>query len=150
MVGMKKHLYLSSVLFVMLTIFTLSSQTGSVSNKLSKDIAVLILGPGGNTIILDIIIRKLAHLFLYIVLGVVVSLITGKIPVKGPSKYKTIQLRNNAISVIVCLAYAFIDELHQSFVPGRTACLKDVGIDAIGLLIGVTIMNLMFIKALKK
>lgn len=35
------------------------------------------------------------------------------------------------------ILYAFTDEFHQSFVPGRTPSLIDVGIDTIGAFIGL-------------
>lgn len=43
------------------------------------------------------------------------------------------------------LAYAISDELHQAFVPGRSASIMDVGIDVFGGLIGILIIN----KAMK-
>lgn len=36
-------------------------------------------------------------------------------------------------SFIFCVLYALSDEYHQSFVPGRTPMLRDVGIDIIGM-----------------
>jgi VanZ family protein len=36
-----------------------------------------------------------------------------------------------------CVLYAATDEFHQSFVPGRSAQVKDVGIDALGALVGL-------------
>lgn len=39
------------------------------------------------------------------------------------------------MALILCLLYASSDEWHQSFVPGRTASLYDVGVDGIGVLI---------------
>jgi len=38
-------------------------------------------------------------------------------------------------SAAVALAYAFSDEFHQKFVPGRTSALRDVGFDAAGIAI---------------
>jgi VanZ family protein len=35
------------------------------------------------------------------------------------------------------IAYAVADELHQTFVPGRAGALLDVGIDAVGVLLGI-------------
>jgi VanZ family protein len=40
------------------------------------------------------------------------------------------------------LLYAFSDETHQLFVPGREGKLTDVGIDAIGIAIGVIVVHL--------
>lgn len=37
----------------------------------------------------------------------------------------------------LCLGYAITDEVHQSFVPGRGPRVEDVGIDALGALIGL-------------
>jgi len=37
----------------------------------------------------------------------------------------------------LCLAYAFSDEFHQSFVPGRDSSSFDVGFDSAGAAIGV-------------
>ncbi len=42
----------------------------------------------------------------------------------------------------VCLAsaYAAVDEYHQTFVPGRTGCLIDVGLDTLGAVFGVCVV----------
>ena len=39
----------------------------------------------------------------------------------------------------LALLYAFSDEWHQAFVPGRNASLLDVGIDAAGSIIGLAV-----------
>lgn len=46
--------------------------------------------------------------------------------------------RFKRLSWVLALAftYALFDEFHQSFVPGRTASVFDIAIDAIGSLIG--------------
>jgi VanZ family protein len=38
---------------------------------------------------------------------------------------------------LLTIAYAFTDEFHQSFTPGRNSTIIDVGIDSIGSLIGL-------------
>lgn len=43
-------------------------------------------------------------------------------------------------SLILGTLYAFSDEWHQSFVPGRTASVYDVAIDFVGLVIGTGLM----------
>ena len=40
---------------------------------------------------------------------------------------------------LACAIFAASDEVHQSFVPSRTASFKDVMVDAVGALIGLTI-----------
>lgn len=41
------------------------------------------------------------------------------------------------LSAVLSLAYAFSDEAHQMFVPGREGKLSDIGIDAIGIAFGI-------------
>lgn len=47
--------------------------------------------------------------------------------------------------------FAFADEIHQSFVPGRTASFMDIGIDLIGILLGLWAFKLfvMFTKEMR-
>ena len=42
---------------------------------------------------------------------------------------------------IVCVGFAGLDEYHQSFVDSRTPAVKDVGIDSIGAMIGVLLVQ---------
>lgn len=44
---------------------------------------------------------------------------------------------NVALAGILALTYAFSDELHQLFVPGREGKLSDIGIDLIGIVLAV-------------
>jgi VanZ family protein len=37
----------------------------------------------------------------------------------------------------LCILYAVTDEIHQSFVPGRSPRIFDVGIDTLGTLLGL-------------
>ena len=43
----------------------------------------------------------------------------------------------NLLIVFGLVIFAFVDEIHQSFVPGRTASLKDVGLDMVGIFLGL-------------
>jgi len=40
------------------------------------------------------------------------------------------------------LLFSISDEIHQSFIPGRTASMADIGLDLIGILIGIVALNL--------
>ena len=40
------------------------------------------------------------------------------------------------ITLVCLLAFAVSDEFHQSYVPGRTASLMDIAIDALGISLG--------------
>jgi VanZ family protein len=81
----------------------------------------------------NIPIRKLAHMaefgilyFLYLrTIGE--SRLSGKISLRGAS----------LLAFVLTVAYASLDEWHQSFVPGRSSCLRDVMVDSFGALIAL-------------
>jgi len=45
------------------------------------------------------------------------------------------------VTIIICLSYAAIDELHQMFIPGRFADIRDWLADSAGVVIGVFLLN---------
>ena len=48
------------------------------------------------------------------------------------------------------VAWALLDELHQSFVPGRDCSLQDVFADVAGLLIGVLLFSYICTKMIRR
>ena len=46
------------------------------------------------------------------------------------------------VSLIICYLYAVSDEVHQIFIPGRTAKVLDTFIDGAGSLVGITIYSI--------
>ena len=54
----------------------------------------------------------------------------------GSSKVGTVMI------ITGILLFSVFDEIHQSFVPGRTSSISDIGLDLIGVLIGMTILEL--------
>lgn len=71
-------------------------------------------------------IRKNAHFFAYLVLGLLIA--------NAMRGYKGKRI---ALAVFVCVLYAVSDELHQLFVPGRAGQVMDVLIDSAGSVVGV-------------
>ena len=57
---------------------------------------------------------------------------------------KSFLLFKNAalVTIIICLSYGAIDELHQMFIPGRSADIRDWLADSIGVILGVLVLNL--------
>ena len=45
-------------------------------------------------------------------------------------------------SLLFAIGYGLLDEFHQSFVPGRSSTLADVGLDALGALVGVLVAEM--------
>ena len=78
---------------------------------------------------LDFILHKVAHLIVYAVLGWLVAR-----AIDGPTRSPRFLV---AATLLLCVAYAATDELHQSFVPGRGPSPRDVVIDAAGASLGL-------------
>lgn len=77
------------------------------------------------------VIRKSAHITEYFILfrlaiGVVKEYV---FPVQRAILY----------TLLGCILYAASDEFHQWFIPGRGACVQDVAIDSIGVLLSATL-----------
>jgi|SRR5450759_1275443 VanZ family protein len=47
-----------------------------------------------------------------------------------------------SIALVCVVLYSVTDEFHQSFIPGRTSTLIDVGIDTIGGAFGLSVVTL--------
>ncbi|MCD8151365.1 MAG: VanZ family protein [Clostridiales bacterium] len=76
------------------------------------------------------IVRKIAHVVEYFLLTLTVLL---PFSVYGLRKYFPLP------AVAVCVLYAALDECHQIFVAGRGSSVRDVGIDCIGIAIGLAL-----------
>lgn len=127
-----------------ISIFNFSNQDGQTSGGISRKVARKIVDvfpytknlseKTKNKIVekTQPIIRKGAHLSIYTLVGIfIMSFIsTYKIHLK----YKFL------ISILVGLVYASSDEIHQSFIPGRTASIIDVGIDTAGVFLGIILV----------
>jgi VanZ family protein len=137
-----------SVILWMAVIFMLSSQdageSSGISLKITDQIAEIIIPSFKRmpsvekTRIIDELhyfIRKTAHAGAYFILGILCILLMNTYKIKNYNKI--------IISLIICLVYAFSDEFHQSFVPGRGPSVYDVGIDFCGSIVGVFIVSLL-------
>jgi VanZ family protein len=73
----------------------------------------------------DLMLRKLAHVFEYAVLTALLFWALRRHRAAGAGTL--------AIAALLASLYAFSDEWHQTFVPGREGSLRDVGVDAVGI-----------------
>jgi VanZ family protein len=105
-------------------IFTLSTSAFSAANTartIDPLLRWLLLGITAASVdVAHMLIRKTAHFTEY---GVLFWLL-----VRGPMADRPYT------ALMLCVAYALLDEGHQSFVPGRTASLYDVALDSTGAL----------------
>ncbi|WP_353095829.1 VanZ family protein [Tissierella praeacuta] len=138
----KKILSYSVVILWMTLIFYLSSQPVHQSNGLSKKVTKVIVETAEKvapTVKINHgkanhIIRKNAHFFTYLVLGILIMYILRL------SKMNMVKC--TILALIFCILYAISDEVHQLFVPGRGAQLKDVVIDTAGAMTGIILYRL--------
>lgn len=144
---MKKTI-LRSILIILLgltffTIFQFSNQNGDKSSGLSKKVARKIVDiypytknlseETKNKIVKESqpLIRKGAHFSIYMVVGILIMTFM--------STYEMRLIKKFLISLGVGGIYAISDEVHQSFIPGRSPSPIDVGIDTAGVIFGIII-----------
>lgn len=77
--------------------------------------------PSNKFFLLDFIFKKTAHVIEYTVLFLL--------------WFRALGNKNPFQAIIFSIVYAFTDEIHQLFIPGRTGRLRDVGIDSIGMIV---------------
>lgn len=131
------------VILWMALIFYLSHQPVVESNNLSTGITEVVADTLEkvkpdikiNLGRLNHIIRKNAHFFAYLILGV---LVLNGLRSSGVGGFKAI-----ALALIICVLYAISDEVHQLFVPGRGGQVRDVLIDSIGAVVGIGMYSLL-------
>ncbi|WP_363316022.1 VanZ family protein [Clostridium sp.] len=87
---------------------------------------------------LNLILRKNAHAFEYLVLAIIVSGVLHVFKLRGKQAIVYI--------MFICLLYAVTDEFHQQLVPGRTSLVSDVVIDFAGSLIGILVFYVIYYK----
>ncbi len=136
MKDLKKILGWVIVILWMAMIFCLSHQPAVESDDLSIDMGEIIIGTaesfGINELDIGIVnhlVRKNAHFFIYLVLGVLV--------INALKSIKLIDYEYIIFSIVICILYAVTDEAHQIFIPGRSGQIRDVLIDSIGALVGI-------------
>ncbi len=132
-------------------IFGFSSQNATQSSGISKKVSETIVEITNknkptqekNEIIkfLEPRIRKLAHFSIYTVVGFLLMTLCFT--------YKISINKKIIISLIFGFIYACSDELHQTFVVGRSGEARDVLIDTSGVFIG-TLISYAFYKIYKK
>lgn len=143
-----KPLSFVPALLMMYLIFSFSSQTGSesstLSNKVTESALIVIdhvMDKGWSEDEIQVrvekygyYVRKLAHMTEYCILAITISL---PLYVYGLRGFVLLLLAG-----ILCVGFAATDEYHQTMVANRGPSLRDVGIDSIGALIGITLVRI--------
>lgn len=139
---LKPMSFLPAIL-VMVLIFRFSAQTGTESAKLSLKVSRYVVSGTEHCFgirfteeqieqaveQIHYYVRKLAHMGIYFILAVSVAFPLYVYGVRG--------IWLMLVAGLICVGYAGFDEYHQSFVAGRGPSVKDVGIDSIGIFLGI-------------
>jgi len=128
----------------MAVIWTLSSEAGSAEH--TSQFFLLLLGwlapwvSPGHVELGHLLVRKLGHVVEYAVLATLwFRALRGERRLAAPASAWA--------AVVVSVAWAVLDELHQSTVPSRTASGADVVIDAAGAVLALVVVRLMSVRA---
>ena len=141
MKGIKKFIFLFLAILFLIGILFLSSQDGAESSKLSSKVTQLIIKlfipnfndaadlEGYNNI--HIKIRKLAHVGEYFIFSILIFLAINKL----------ISIKWGLVLMLpISLILATLDELFQSYIPGRSGSYRDVLVDFSGALAGFVLI----------
>ena len=85
--------------------------------------------------LIDLILRKSAHVVIYLVLSWLIlrALRSGR--------KKKLTKKQLLLAFIFCFLYAVSDEWHQTFVPFREGVWTDVGFDSVGAFLGLKLFS---------
>lgn len=147
MITLLKPLSFLPAILMMYVIYSFSAQTGEVSGQLSYKISYKIVETKNQLLnenkssaelavsadIIHFYVRKAGHMTEYFLLAVAISFPLYVYGVRG--------IWLVILAGIICVGFAGLDEYHQSFVADRGPSLRDVGIDSIGALIGILMVQ---------
>ena len=131
---MKKKINLTLLILWMIFIFIMSSFNSNDSSSQSGFIVSILnyIFKIDNLELLSFIIRKLAHITEYLILGILMI-----------NCLKDYRIKNLFIvSILLCILYSCTDEIHQLFVSGRCGSVIDVMIDSFGIILSISIYKL--------
>jgi len=126
-------------LILWLGFISFASSGSFAASNTSRIIGPLVLWLFPNTspetlLVIHMITRKVAHFTEYAILGLLAARAFRGSPRSG------LRSRWFIVSLVLIIAYALIDEYHQSFVPSRTASIYDSFIDMAGGLTALIIV----------
>lgn len=134
------------IFFVLALVWFFSAQPGTQSAALSEAVqrdiqrsGLTAFTPRLGLFTLQQAVRKWAHLYIYMVLGALCA-IEGRL--LHPLSPFCPRMQQFCLPAAFCAAAAALDEFHQWFVPGRSAELRDVGVDCLGALVGILLAAL--------
>ena len=143
-----KPLSFVPAILIVYMIFAFSAQDGTTSSNLSYKVSHELVSVADRALDLDLTdrqisrciskihfyVRKIAHFSEYFLLAVSVAIPLYVYGIRGIWLVLTAE--------ILCAGFAGLDEIHQLFVKGRGASVRDVLIDSCGALIGIIFVRI--------
>ena len=134
-----KQLIIIPVIIWMAVVFKFSNEPADLSDKTSSRVTRIIVEiitpketPEEENIEIiekiDPIVRKIAHFTLYAIGGLLIIIYINI--------YKIEDKKKLLYGILAGVIYAETDEIHQIFVPGRSAQISDVILDSMGVATG--------------
>lgn len=122
-------------------IFRNSSEVAEVSSQRSGALAAFLMN-----IISEHMLRKMAHLFEYTVLGILLKNLIDcfTISISEKNRIDKIKVFKIIIPAIAGAVIASLDEFIQFNTDGRSAQISDVVLDFVGVLAGIVILCLFY------
>ena len=147
LIHLLKPLSFLPAIVMMYLIYSFSAQTGEVSGALSYEVSYQIVETKNELLSenksydelaysassIEFYVRKAAHMTEYCLLAIAISFPLSVYGVRG--------IWLILLAGVICVGFAGLDEYHQSFVAGRGPSVRDVGIDSIGVLIGILLVQ---------
>ena len=143
---LKPFSFLPAILMMYL-IYSFSAQTGEVSGALSYEVSYQIVETKNEVLnenktydelaysasSIEFYVRKAAHMTEYCLLAIAISFPLYVYGVRGVWLI--------LLAGAICVGFASFDEYHQSFVSDRGPSVRDVGIDSIGVTVGILLVQ---------
>lgn len=128
--------HLLPLLLWMAVIFAFSSQNGDqvggwINTLVKPFVPTIAMDPG----LVRFSVQKAAHFLEYAVLAMLAWRALRPLTTRHSTQ----------LAGMLSLLYAASDEWHQSFVPGRGPSLRDVGIDGLGVIFGLALLQAMLL-----
>ena len=147
LIHLLKPLSFLPAIVMMYLIYSFSAQTGEVSGTLSYEVSYQIVETKNELLSenksydelaysassIEFYVRKAAHMTEYCLLAIAISFPLYVYGVRG--------IWLILLAGVICVGFAGLDEYHQSFVASRGPSVRDVGIDSIGVLIGILLVQ---------
>ena len=147
LITLLKPFSFAPAILMMCVIYSFSAQTGEASGELSYKVSYQIVETKNEILAsgksleqlsqeaagIEFYVRKAAHMTEYCLLAIALSYPLYVYRIRG--------IWLILLAGIICVGFAGLDEYHQSFVAGRGPSVRDVGIDSIGVLAGILLVQ---------